>query len=59
MAANIDRTQYWKLRKIYRVLKDDSVSQKVVVVAFVLVNKVKAFCKSLSILLQYFKTIMV
>ena len=58
MAANIDRTQYWKLRKIYRVLKDDSVSEKVVV-AFVLVNKVKGFCKTLSILLQYFKTIMV
>ena len=58
MAANIDRTQYWKLRKIYRVLKDDSVSEKVVF-SFLLANKVKAFCNTLSMLLQYFKTIMV
>ena len=54
MAANIDRPQYWKLRKIYRVLKDDCVGEQIAVLLF-LVNKVKPFYKSLSMLLQYLK----
>ena len=58
MAANIDRSQYWKLRKIYHVLKDDSVGEQINVFLF-LVIKVKPFCISLSMLVQYFKNIIV
>ena len=55
MAANIDRSQYWKLRKIYHVLKDGSLGEQINVFLF-LVIKVKPFYISLSMLVQFLKT---